>query len=77
MWHLWNQHNNNECCFKYIHFKDDLIKCKVYAIYFQHCTFFEAKGIVTNIYSLELICLFIYQLSIKGESSYQSISKKW
>ena len=44
---------------------------------FQHFLFFEAQGISTNICNLELICLFIYQLSIRDESSHQSISKKW
>ena len=39
--------------------------------------FFEAKGIASDIWNLELVCLFIYQLSIKDESSYQSISMKW
>ena len=45
--------------------------------FFQQCTLFEVKGIATNISNLELICQFIYQLSIKDESYYQSISKKW
>ena len=45
--------------------------------YFFNTTFFEAKGIATNNCNLELICYFIYQLSIKDESCYHSISKKW
>ena len=39
--------------------------------------FFRAKGIAANIYNLEVICLFIYQISIKDKSTYQSLSKKW
>ena len=46
----------------------------------QHCMFFEAKGITTNISNicnLQLILQFISQLFIKDESSYQSINEKW
>ena len=37
---------------------------------------FGAKGIATNICNLEVVCPFIYQVSINHESTYQSISKK-
>ena len=44
---------------------------------FNTIRFSRAKGITTNICNLEVVCLFIYQVSIKDESTYQSISKKW
>ena len=42
---------------------------------YQHYKFFGAKGISTNICNLEVVCLFIYQVSIKDESTYQSIAR--
>ena len=80
-WFLWYIYlyllinNQRIICKTYYNYQRN--RKNVYAIHFQHYTFFGAKRIATNICNLELICLFIYQISIKDESTYQSISKKW